>query len=184
MKNLPGKCISLSIVIGVILVAGCAGQNDLADGPKVVRKKITQTAERAPESKIRFGFDENEMETAISAYDPKGRIDPFKPFVSVAVDEGNGKTKIRPVDLSRYTLTGIILAPRGNRALVRDASGKGLIVSEGENLGISDTVRVAEILNDRVFVDTEVEDAFQPGKMSTVRRELKLQKPFSVQRDS
>ena len=89
------------------------------------------------------------------------------------------KQRSGPADLSRYTLTGIILAPGGNKALIRDASGKGIVVSEGEKLGRSDSVKIAKIMKDRVFVDTKTEDDFKPGKISFVQRELKLQKPFS-----
>ena len=114
-------------------------------------------------------------------YKIEGRIDPFASIFSTFADQNDEKkekriplTPIEKVDLSQLKLVGIIFAPRGNKALVEDASGQGFIIKKGTGIGIN-SGRVIKILKGRVVVEEEAESIL--GKTSLVKRELKLQKP-------
>ena len=67
-----------------------------------------------------------------------------------------------------------MLSDKGNKALVQDASGKGYVVHEGTFIG-TNAGRVSEILNDRVIIEEQIEDAY--GKIYTRKRVLKISKP-------
>ncbi|MBW2020863.1 MAG: pilus assembly protein PilP [Deltaproteobacteria bacterium] len=118
-------------------------------------------------------------------YDPKGKIDPFKPPSTSKVElSDRAKEKMRgqklpltplqKVDLSQLKLVGIIVFPAGNKALVEDPSGKGYVVTQGTYVG-TNFGRVKKILHDRVIVEEEVED-FLTGEIKSQTTELKLQK--------
>ncbi len=115
-------------------------------------------------------------------YDPKGKIDPFEPLFG-EVEKVKVKKKKKPkrpltplekVDLSQLKLVAVILAPSGNRALVKEASGKGYIIKRDTPIGIN-SGRVVQILKSSLIVKEEVEDT--RGKISIRQREMKLQKP-------
>lgn len=117
-------------------------------------------------------------------YNPEGRLDPFEPLfkkehLSVAVTKKKPKrrsplTPLEKIDLSQLKLVGIILASSGNRALIQETSGKGYIVKKGTYIGIY-SGKIIEILKDEIIVEEETEDIF--GKVSMVKKSLKLQKP-------
>ena len=120
----------------------------------------------------------------VAAYNPEGKLDPFVPLFKdePAAPQKVGErqrrripqTPLERVDLSQLKLAGVIRAPKGSRALVEEASGKGYIVARGTYMGIN-SGKVTEILKDRIIVEEEVEDVL--GKIMPQKRELKLQKP-------
>ncbi len=120
--------------------------------------------------------------TAAGSYDPKGKIDPFEPLFQQEPAGKAQKKKVRKgpltplekVDLSQLKLTGVILAQSGNRALIKEASGKGYIVKAGTPIGIN-SGKILQILKDRIVVEEEVEDVM--GNVSVQKREMTLQKP-------
>ena len=117
-------------------------------------------------------------------YNSEGRLDPFEPLfrkepesVSVRKKKSKRRTPLTPLekmDLSQLKLSAVILAPSGNRALVRETSGKGYIVKKGTYIGIH-SGKIVEILKDQIIVEEEAEDIY--GKVSIVKKSLKLQKP-------
>jgi type IV pilus assembly protein PilP len=116
-------------------------------------------------------------------YNPEGKLDPFSPLfrekpVAIAVKKVKRPTKpltpLEKVDLSQLKLVGIVIAPSGNKALVKEASGKGYIVKKGTYIGIH-SGKIVEIKQDRVIVEEEVEDIY--GKISATKKTLQLQKP-------
>ncbi len=126
------------------------------------------------------------LETDFS-YEPENKIDPFAPVFDTGAPEPppGAETSEKPekrvpqspiemVDLSQLKLTGIILAPSGNRALVQDATGKGYIIYTGTYIGNREG-QVAKILSDRLIVEEKTRDDL--GKSVTEARELKLPKP-------
>jgi type IV pilus assembly protein PilP len=129
-------------------------------------------------------LEEKKLAAGEWSYVPAGKIDPFAPPFQDKAErpkvEGKLKrrevplTPLTRVDLSQLKLTAIILAGRGNKALVEEASGKGYVVAVGTDIG-NKAGRVAEILIDRVVVDEEVENI--TGGYSIKKRELTLQKP-------
>jgi len=117
-------------------------------------------------------------------YNPEGKLDPFEPLFrkepeSIPMRKKKSKrrtplTPLEKIDLSQLKLSAVILAPSGNRALVQETSGKGYIVKKGTYIGIY-SGKIVEILEDQVIVEEEVEDIY--GKVSIVKKSLKLQKP-------
>ncbi len=75
-------------------------------------------------------------------YDPTGKTDPFKPFI-ITEEEMAAKKKRKPrtyletLDISQLDLIAIIVGPRGNFAMVRDAKGLGFVIRKGTPIGIN-----------------------------------------------
>ncbi len=117
-------------------------------------------------------------------YNPEAKLNPFEPLFrkepeSIAVRKKKSKrrtplTPLEKMDLSQLKLSAIILAPSGNRALVQETSGKGYVVKEGTHIGIH-SGKIVAILEDQIIVEEEAEDIY--GKVSIVKKSLKLQKP-------
>jgi Tfp pilus assembly protein PilP len=122
------------------------------------------------------------------AYEPEGKTDPFAPVFDSGEPEdleGNKdkqeerekripQSPIEMVDLTQLKLTGVILAPSGNRALVQDATGKGYVVQKGTYIGNREG-QVTEVLSDRLIVSEKTRDDL--GRPVTEAREIKLPKP-------
>ncbi|MBW1956676.1 MAG: pilus assembly protein PilP [Deltaproteobacteria bacterium] len=118
-----------------------------------------------------------------TSYDPKGKIDPFQPLFRQKPETMAQKkrrvrkgplTPLEKVGLSQLQLTGVILAKSGNKALVKEASGKGYVVKVGTPIG-TNFGRIVQILNDRIIVEEEVEDVM--GRVTLQKKEMRLQKP-------
>lgn len=117
-------------------------------------------------------------------YNPEGKLDPFEPLfkkerVSLAVGKKKIKrrkplTPLERVNLSQLSLVGIIQAPSGSRALVQESSGKGYVVKKGTYIG-TNSGKIIQILKDRIIIEEESEDIY--GKVSIIKKPLKLQKP-------
>lgn len=123
-----------------------------------------------------------EVEETNSSYNPRGGIDPFKPFIEKKEPEPTGPPKkelpkgpLQQVDLAQLDLVGIIRAPSGNLALVQMANGKGYIIQKGTAIGDKQG-RVAEILADRVVVEEKGVDSH--NEPITKERLMKIQKPI------
>ena len=117
-------------------------------------------------------------------YDPAGKVNPFEPLFketpkikseseAYVHTDPEGTTVLENTDLSQLKLTGIILAASGNKALVRESSGRGHVISEGTPIGIH-RGRVAGVLKDRVIVKEKMKDS--RGKFFFKETELKLNK--------
>jgi Tfp pilus assembly protein PilP len=130
-------------------------------------------------------FVEEMGKTPSYLYDPRGKIDPFKPLFQIEAERVVTATKevkkkrapltpLQKVSLGQLKVVGIIVSAAGNKALVEDPSGKGYIISKGTYIG-QNFGHVKEILADRVVVEEEVED-FVTSKMKVQITELKLQK--------
>ena len=120
-------------------------------------------------------------------YEPKGKIDPFKPLLnetpSVNADTlvyvepiNRNKTEIEKIDLSQLRLTGIVLAESGNKAVVREASGRGHIIAIGTYIGLHGG-RVTRVLKDKVIIEEKMKNVM--GKIFPKETELKLNKKDS-----
>lgn len=125
-------------------------------------------------------FNKDKPSSYKALYDPKGKIDPFKPLfreekVKIKVpNRTHPLTPLEKVDLSQLKLVAVILASSGNRALVKEASGKGYVIQKDTLIGLQ-SGRVVQILKDRVIVKEEIED--YKGRKSIRHNEMKLQKP-------
>jgi len=114
-------------------------------------------------------------------YNPKGKIDPFQPWLSGVMDtseSGSQKrlplTPLEKVDLSQLKLVGVVLSPSGNKALVEETSGKGFVITPGTYVGTNGG-KVVEIYKDKVIIEEMV--TYGTSGTSVRKRELNLQKP-------
>ena len=118
-------------------------------------------------------------------YDPKGKTDPFKPFVRLelptAAKKGPEKKKytghltpLQRVSLDKVRVTGIAGSPVKRAAMVEDGAGKGYIVYLGTLIG-ENGGRVIQILPDRVIVEGKAGEGIK-GKEKSHRVALKLHK--------
>ena len=110
------------------------------------------------------------------SYNPIGKRDPFKPFISKAT-VGKGKIRgERLVPLQRYNfsqlkLIGIIWRNDKNMAMVEDPEGRGYVVKKGTLIG-ENNGRVTNILKDRVIIEEVYRN--NSGKIKTRTASLKL----------
>lgn len=128
--------------------------------------------------------------TEYIAYARSERIDPFVPLFKEEPEtkekpeqeKSDGKPKPPPrrltplekLDLSQLKLVGIVRTPRGNKAMVEEASGKGYIIDKGTYIGIH-SGQVVEIRKDRIVVEEKDKDSM--GKVTVRTREIKFQRP-------
>jgi Tfp pilus assembly protein PilP len=100
-----------------------------------------------------------EKRTVLS-YNPKGLVDPFKPFIQIGSKQGPiqgvPRTPLQEYDLSQLSLTAIIwMGKNDSRAMVRDSAGKGFTLKEGTYIGKRGG-KVKTILMDRVIIEEPV----------------------------
>jgi Tfp pilus assembly protein PilP len=119
-------------------------------------------------------------------YDPQGRIDPFEPLFreettaqTTAAAKGKHKkripqTPLERVALSQLKLSAIMRTPKGNSAIVEDATGKGYVIKKGTYIGLN-SGQVVKIDGDGVLIEEEIENVM--GEFVIQNTELKLQKP-------
>lgn len=92
---------------------------------------------------------------AVALYDPKGKRDPFLPFLKVETKAAYvplGKVPpLQRYDLGELKLVGVMWGGRGYRALVEDGEGKGHTVTVGTRIGRDGGV-VSRITQDEVIV--------------------------------
>jgi len=126
------------------------------------------SAESAPES----SSSELAVETSVYTYNPFGKRDPFKSYLSeraqVAVDSSN---PLLAWDLSRFSLTGVIWGVANPKAIVKDGNGRGHIISRGARIG-RNRGQVVRILKSEVVVQEEFRDPL--GKLILSEFTLKL----------
>jgi type IV pilus assembly protein PilP len=111
-------------------------------------------------------------------YNPKGRKDPFKPFireVKVSIPEemkGVPLTPLQKEDLSQFKVVAIVSSGNQRFAMVEDKTGKGYIIKVGTFIGKGGG-KVVEILPDRVLVEEQFIDLYGERKISRVALNLK-----------
>jgi type IV pilus assembly protein PilP len=104
------------------------------------------------------------------AYDPTGKLDPFKPFIELAPVRSPRAVPLTPLqkyDLSQLKLVAIISTPEGNVALVEDGTKKGYFLKKGTWIGKNDG-KVTRILKDRVIVEEVYQDVFGQTKKNEI----------------
>lgn len=148
-------------------------------------KSDISTPRKDPADKMIAGVDAATSRRLRPLYDPAHKIDPFEPLIretprknsdsATYADTGpKGTHPLEDIDLSQLKLTGIMLAASGNRALVRESSGRGYVISEGTPIG-THRGRVAGVLKDKVVVKEKMKDI--RGNFFFKETELKLNKP-------
>jgi Tfp pilus assembly protein PilP len=106
-------------------------------------------------------------------YNPKGKIDPFKPLVRevVAKKESRqmpvmGATALERIGVEQMRLVGIGSYDNTRIAVVTDPKGKSYILMRGTAIG-TNRGRVADILSDQIIIEEVMSDE---GKNKKFRR--------------
>ena len=170
--------IALSVLgLAVLLVFGGAGcaEKEQPQQP-VVRKVVPKAVAKATEAPS--AAEAAAKAPAEERYNPKGKRDPFEPFIKS--DRKSSESDLAAVPpLQRYELAelrfvGVIWTAKGARALVEDIEGKGYSVIVGTRIGRSGGV-VTRITDGQLFVG---EVSREPTGAKVVREvSLKLQTP-------
>ncbi|MEI7638480.1 MAG: pilus assembly protein PilP [Syntrophus sp. (in: bacteria)] len=126
-------------------------------------------------------------DSLIFHYDPKGKPDPFKPFVDAElalrklkeaqVKKQQQKLPLSPlqrVGIEQFKLVGIGGNEKGRTAVVQDMAGKYYTLSIGTPIGMNNG-KIAKILRDRVIVE-EPTAGGKKGKTGAKKVEMKLLK--------
>jgi type IV pilus assembly protein PilP len=166
------KFLAGSLVIAFLLVFSAA--TALAAAPPASKPAEVKAAAQ-PEAAL--------PEMQDFHYDPKGKIDPFKPLVRLelptpVVKKGPEKlagnlTPLQRVTLDKVRVTGIAGMSSKRIAMVEDGGGKGYMVYVGTFIGMNGG-KVIQILPDRVIVEEKLEGS--KGKERSHRVALKLHK--------
>ncbi len=153
---------------------GATSSNIVAAKPIPLSAPATTVASKGKTGRMKLvslSFDEPFY------YNPKGRIDPFKPFLLKILARTKKGKKVLPltplqklsyVELQRG-LVAIVWGHLGNRALIQDAAGKGYIVKPGTPVGPNGVVK--QILSDRVIIEQTITDVATNKK---IRKEITL----------
>jgi type IV pilus assembly protein PilP len=121
------------------------------------------------------------------SYDPKGKPDPFKPFVEAELalrkmkeaqlKKQQQKLPLSPlqrVGIEQFKLVGIGGNEKGRTAVVQDMAGKYYTLSIGTPIGMNNG-KVARIIGDRVVIE-EPTAGGKKGKTGAKKVEMKLLK--------
>lgn len=189
----------ISLALGL---AGCESEKRIGSAKDpVVTKQITASPKKVPTTKGKMTPSETKAPVTAAApasevvsqkvskrlpYNPVGRVDPFTPLYKEETEKKAENVVVKPktperprtplekLDLAQLKLTAIVTTQGSKRALVEEASGKGYVVMVGTRIGL-ERGAVVEIEQDRIVIEHQGEDDF--GKVSSKKRELKLQKP-------
>ncbi len=98
-------------------------------------------------------------------YDRRGKTDPFKSFIAeqeetTKKDRRKPRTYLETLDLSQLDLIAIVVGPKGNFAMVRDAKGLGYVIKKGTPIGIHGGV-VRQVTEKEVVIREGSKDIFK-----------------------
>jgi Tfp pilus assembly protein PilP len=177
-KVIGGCCLKTLFVAGVALslIWGCEGGSKPAKPTVVKRQRRQGPVAQKKEEKVAEKVTEEEREP-LYTYNPTGKRDPFKPFITLGPKKPIATARLTPLqryEVSELRLVGILRGPAGYRALVEDASGKGFIITKGTLIGRGNG-RVKEIHDNRVIIEETYKDIF--GQVKRRKISVPLRKP-------
>jgi len=110
-------------------------------------------------------------------YDPKGKTDPFTPFIRFygVGKEKRRKTPLENYDVSQLKLVGIISDGKTMRAIIEDSAGKGYIVQKGALVG-NKNGRIIRILKDRIIIEEKLIDESMSSLISKAPTNIVIMK--------
>lgn len=154
--SLPALALSVLVVLGA---AGCA-EKAQPPAPPVVKKVVPKEVAKAAEAPA--AAEAAAKTPAEERYNPKGKRDPFEPFIKPLVKGGKDDTAAVPplqrYDIGELKFVGVIWSARGAHALVEDVAGKGYTVKVGTRIGRTGGV-VTRITDGQLFVGEESREA-------------------------
>ncbi|MBN1849532.1 MAG: pilus assembly protein PilP [Deltaproteobacteria bacterium] len=119
------------------------------------------TAEAPPTETGNTGEKKTETEDDY-IYDPTGKTDPFKSFITIREEQQEKKkekpkTYLETLELSQLNLIMITIGKKGKWAMVRDSKGDGYVIKEGTAIGTNGGV-VYKIAQGEVIIREEYTD--------------------------
>lgn len=174
MKKLPTRRINNLLYAAIAVVSACAfGASAFAlqDGTQTAAPAAPQVAGQASTPIADFH------------YNPKGKIDPFRPLVREAKRESKprpgGLTALERLGLDQMKLVGIGGHEKARLAVITDTKGKSYILFPGSHVG-PHKGRVMEILQDKIVIEEPVSG--EGGKKRFRRVPLLLHKEESEEK--
>jgi type IV pilus assembly protein PilP len=177
------KLLARSLAL-VFLLAGFVTAAPAATPPAAKPAEVKPAVQQ--EAKQETRQEAPPLEMPDYRYDPKGKIDPFKPFVRLELPTPSKKgpeikkltghlTPLQRVALDKVRVTGIAGSSSKRVAMVEDGGGggKGYLVYVGTLIG-ENGGKVIQILPDRVIVEEKLGES--KGKEKMHRVALKLHK--------
>jgi type IV pilus assembly protein PilP len=148
--------IALVIVVRVSLNAALAAEDVIYKESRPMKALFETQGKTDDKGMIIDG------KTVDYSYDPEGKTDPFKSFIALMEDaekkkRRKPKTYLETLDLSQLELIAIIVGPKGNWAMVREAKGLGHVIRKGTPIGTRSGV-VHEITDKQVVIREEYKD--------------------------
>lgn len=145
---LPAWSLLLLLAVGS---PGCGGGDD-ADNPAAAGN-VQQP--KAPAKAGDEAAGEDETSDADYVYNPIGKRDPFRSFITSTEDEEiRSPTPLQKYEIDQYTLSGIVWGVDRPRALVEDPTGEGHVVELGTYIG-KNWGKVTQITSHVVVVTEE-----------------------------
>jgi type IV pilus assembly protein PilP len=162
--------------ISLLLIWGCEGGSKPAKPTVVKRQQRRRPPPKKKEAKVADKVT-GEKKEPLYTYNPVGKRDPFKPFITLGPRKPVSTARLTPLqryDVSELKLVGILKGPGGYRALMEDASGKGFIITKGTLIGRENGL-VKEIHDDRVIIKQTHKDIF--GQIKERKISIRFKKP-------
>ena len=139
---------------------------------KKIEKKPTKEIEKSVQTVVK------EKTKVPYIYSPKGRPDPFRPFIVevkvIPVKKGQRRIRLTPLEraaLSQFKVVAILWSENESFAMVEDGTGKGYVIKIGTYIG-KNGGKVIDIFQDHVVV--EEPDIY--GKKKANRIALKIRR--------
>jgi type IV pilus assembly protein PilP len=148
--------IALVVVVPVSLNAALAEEDVVYKEPRPMKALFETEGKTGDTGKTVDGKKES------YSYNPEGKTDPFKSFIALMEDaekkkRRKPKTYLETLDLSQLELIAIVVGPKGNWAMVREAKGMGHVIRKGTPIGTRNGV-VHEITDKEVIIREEYKD--------------------------
>ena len=164
-KRSKGFCFLVLFFIAGFLfnLSACSDEK-----PQTPEKKIGATSKKVKKKSSKKAVKEavkekTPIEMVAYHYDPKGKKDPFKPFIKVGrrLSEdmlgGGPLTPLQKYTLAELSLVAIITCAENPKAMVEDPKGDGYILKKGTLIGD----RYGEVVdikrNEVVVIEKEVD---------------------------
>lgn len=175
MPKRPRKRINslflLSVFVFIPIDMALAAQ-EVTYKDKRPLKKVLEVQKETGKKEIK---SEEKKEVRV-IYDPTGKTDPFRSFIAKQ-EEIEEKKKRKPrtyletLDLSQLELIAVIVGPKGNWAMVREAKGLGHVIKEGIAIGTKGGI-VKKITDREVVIREEYRDFRGRIKYKDVSKKL------------
>jgi Tfp pilus assembly protein PilP len=120
----------VSILVLITFNIGLAAQEEVTSTNKTVQQENLSKNNEQSKAVEDEGF----------IYNPIGKTDPFKSFISTreekeANDKKKPKTYLETLELSQLDIVVIVVSPSGRWAMVKDSKDVGHVIKEGTLIG-------------------------------------------------